>query len=305
MYHYIKKFKNTEFQGLKGLDLDEFKFQIDYLKSKFEILNPKDIHEIIYEKKELKENYCWLTFDDGYIDHYDNVIPILEKNKLKASFFPPIKSTLQETILDVNKIHLILSKNNDYEKLLQEVKNILSEIKTKKDHNPFENLFINNNSTNRYDNAQVTLFKRLLQSDLPKKIREKICDILFKKYVSKDIKFLSKKFYMNLSQIKTIFNLGHEIGIHSYDHDRLGNLNRQDQSNELSKSIQFWKKNGLLKEKFTFCYPYGDYNNDTLDILKDAKCSLALTTKVSNIPLKDYKPLELPRLDATDFPKSS
>ena len=47
MYQYIKKFKNTEFQSLNGLDLDEFKFQIDYLKFKFEIFNPKDIHEII------------------------------------------------------------------------------------------------------------------------------------------------------------------------------------------------------------------------------------------------------------------
>ena len=88
MYHYVKNFKDTTFPKLKGLDLKEFKFQINFLKKNFKILNPIDIHEIVSKKKELKENYCWLTFDDGYIDHYENVIPVLEDNKLKASFFP-------------------------------------------------------------------------------------------------------------------------------------------------------------------------------------------------------------------------
>ena len=27
------------------------------------------------------------TFDDGYIDHYNNVLPILEENNIKGSFF--------------------------------------------------------------------------------------------------------------------------------------------------------------------------------------------------------------------------
>lgn len=305
MYHYVKNYKDTTFPKLKGLDLTEFKFQINYLKKNFEILDPIDIHEIIGKKKELKNNYCWLTFDDGYIDHYENVIPILEDNKLKASFFPPVKSALQNTILDVNKIHLILAKNNNYEMLFDEVKKMFYEIETKNKKEIFENLLKSIKTTSRYDDAKVILLKRLLQRDLPKQIREKICNLLFKKYVTKDIKSLSKKFYMNLTQIKKIFKLGHEIGIHGYEHDWYGRLTKKNQRSEILKSFVFWKENGMLKDKFSFCYPYGDYNKDTMDILKEIKCSIGLTTKAMAVSSKNYRPLELPRLDTNDFPKSS
>ena len=78
-YHYVRDFKNTKYPNIKGLDVKKFEFQIKYLISNYNILNPKEIYEIIERKNFFKKNDCWLTFDDGYIDHYDYVFPILEK----------------------------------------------------------------------------------------------------------------------------------------------------------------------------------------------------------------------------------
>ena len=64
------------------------------------------------------------------------------------------------------------------------------------------------------------------------------------------------------------------------------------------------KKNKILKEKFTMCYPYGDYTSDTVNILDKMKCSMALTVKVGAVPKNGYNHLELPRFDTNDFPKS-
>ena len=50
MYHYIKDFKKTDFPYLKGLDIKNFRFQIKFLKSKFKILDPFDIHELFLKK---------------------------------------------------------------------------------------------------------------------------------------------------------------------------------------------------------------------------------------------------------------
>ena len=36
----------------------------------------------------IPENSCLLTFDDGYKDHIDYVLPELMKRKLQGSFFP-------------------------------------------------------------------------------------------------------------------------------------------------------------------------------------------------------------------------
>ena len=52
------------------------------------------------------------------------------------------------------------------------------------------------------------------------------------------------------------------------------------------------------------CYPYGDYNQNTIEILRNLNCSLALTTKVASVPLSGYEKLELPRYDTNDFPKA-
>ncbi len=302
MYHYIKDFKNTEFPKLKGIDVKNFEFQIKYLKSKYKILNPREIHEIVKKKENLKDNYCWLTFDDGYIDHYQYVIPILEKHNLKGSFFPPVRAVLQETVLDVNKIQLILSKNDDHDFLLEEIKKVFSKLTTKNNASSFDNFLRNIHTTSRFDSSKIVLIKSLLQKKLSKEIRNKICDILFKKYVSNDESLIAKKIYMNLSQIKEIFDLGHEIGFHCYDHDFLGMLSKIEQSEEILKTLNFFKKNQIINEQFTMCYPYGDYNSDTLNILREIHCSIALTTKVGSVPKSRYVPLEFPRYDTNDFP---
>ena len=304
MYHYIKDFKKTDFPYLKGLDIKNFRFQIKFLKSKFKILDPFDIHELFLKKKKMEENYCWLTFDDGHIDHYENVIPILEENKIKASFFAPVKSTKQDTILDVNKIQLILGKSNNFDELLSDIKEIFSNLNSNKKYSSIDYFIKKVDTENRFDNPKTILIKRLLQKDLPKVLRETICDKIFKKYFSNNITEMAKKFYMSLGQLKEIYKMGHEIGLHGYNHEWYTMLSEKEQFEEISDTINFWKKNSLLKNNFTMCYPYGDYNQNTIEILRNLNCSLALTTKVASVPLSGYEKLELPRYDTNDFPKA-
>jgi hypothetical protein len=57
---------------------------------------------------------------------------------------------------------------------------------------------------------------------------------------------------------------------------------------------------------WSICYPYGNYNDDTIALLKDNGCKLGLTTRVdladTTLTTNDavYK---LPRLDTNDLPK--
>ena len=57
-----------------------------------------------------------LTFDDGFIDHYKYVFPHLLEKKIKACFYPPIQVIKNKTVLDVNKIHFILEKEQNRKK---------------------------------------------------------------------------------------------------------------------------------------------------------------------------------------------
>lgn len=42
-------------------------------------------------KKPLSRNSVWLTFDDGYKDHIEYAIPLLEEFGFYGSFFPSAK----------------------------------------------------------------------------------------------------------------------------------------------------------------------------------------------------------------------
>jgi len=38
MYHYVRPINDSKFPGIKGLELDGFKRQLDYLKENFNIV---------------------------------------------------------------------------------------------------------------------------------------------------------------------------------------------------------------------------------------------------------------------------
>ena len=73
MYHYVRDLKLSKYKKLKVLKIENFKKQIKYLKKNYIFFNPNDKIKNYINKK-----VCWLTFDDGYIDHYNYVLPILE-----------------------------------------------------------------------------------------------------------------------------------------------------------------------------------------------------------------------------------
>ena len=293
MYHYVRDLKLTKYKNLKALKLDDFKKQILFLKKNYKFYNP-----ISYDKKMNFNNHCWLTFDDGYLDHFKFVLPILEENNIKGSFF--ITNNIQkQTILEVNKIQFLLeckkSKN-----LLNEIK-ILHNKLLKLKKNSFINFIISKiKIDHRYDDVTTVIVKRLLQRELPASIRNKIIEILFKKYVTKNEKKFHRELYLNINQLKIMKKLGHEIGNHSLNHYWLSKLSKSDQHDEINENLKFLRKYKLIKNKWTMCYPYGDYNFDTLKILKKLKCSRALSTTVGSVN-KRSKILELPRLNTNDF----
>ena len=109
MYHYVREIKNSKYPAIKGLEISNFKKQLDFLQKKFEIVKPVDL----IQNKELPNNSCLLSFDDGFKDHAKFVLPELNKRKLKGCFFPPGAAISENEILDVHSIHFILAKIKD------------------------------------------------------------------------------------------------------------------------------------------------------------------------------------------------
>ena len=299
MYHYVRPIKNSAYPNLKGLELKIFKNQINFFCRNYNVISAMDLKEIITKNRIPKKPSFLLTFDDGYADHYKNVFPYLLKKKVSGCFYMPTEIIEKKKILDVNKIHCILEKEQDSKKILKEINYILIKYFSK-NLDSYDLTKINLGS--RYDNKNTVLVKKLLQFFLPEKERILIVNKLFHKIVNVEIKQFYQEFYMNKENIKDMYKNNMHFGSHGTSHTRLALLNKVEQEYEIKKSLSFFAKNGLNVKDLSICYPYGSYNLDSLKLSKKYKFMFGLSTEVGSVnidKLKNY--LSLPRFNANDF----
>jgi len=299
MYHYVREIKKSKYPNIKGLEFEDFKKQINYFLKNFNILSNDDFTEILRTKKIPKKKSILLTFDDGYKDHYKYVYPYLKKQKIYANFYPPIMAIKNQKTLDVHKIQFILEKERNRDKIL----NLIFTFTKKYMNKNKDQLNINKiNTKSRFDDKKTMLIKKLLQNHIPLFYRRKITNKIFNLIMNTSEKEFSKKIYMNSSNVKELYNNNFTIGSHGYNHFLWGHASKNKQEEELKKSINYFKKIKVLDENFSVCFPYGSYNNQTIELLKKYKIKFALTTKVgfvNNLNIK--KPFTLPRFDTNDF----
>jgi len=301
MYHYVRDVRESKYPKIKGLETTGFVRQLDYLINNFNIIKAEDVIACVKQGKQLPMRSCLLTFDDGYKDHLNKVLPELLKRNIQGSFFPPAKCVLEREILDVNKIHFILACADNYSTLVKDLDSLciehgmtaelLASYKTK-----FTVPF-------RYDTSEVMYVKNLLQHALDENIRNIITSKLFQIYVTKSEIDFADDLYLSFDDAKTLLNNGMYVGSHGYRHLWLEKETIESQSSEIDSSLKFLSDIGSKTEDWIMCYPYGSYNSDTLAILKDRKCSVGLTSKVGMAKVSQDYGLELPRYDTNDFPQ--
>ena len=308
MYHYVRDLKNSRFPGIKGLDTTLFKEQVEYMQKHYHFVSVEQVICAHNNGTALPEHAILLTFDDAYTDHFTNVFPILKKKGIQGAFFPPVKAVTKHTVLDVNKIHFILAstKEENLPKLLNEIKILLDRYRDEYTLLPFDDYLNKLAVADHLDCKEVTFVKRLLQVNLDERLRKIITDILFQKTVDMDEAAFSRELYMSIDQIKCMVNSGMHIGSHGYDHYWLGSLPKDKQEFEIKESVKFIDEIGGDVNNWTICYPYGNYNEDTISLLKKYNCQLGFTTNVDVASIDRQvadKRFKLSRIDTNDLPK--
>jgi len=303
MYHYVRELKYTRYPQIKGLLTSQFREQLNYMEKYYQFVTVNDCIDAIYSNGELPSNAILLTFDDGYIDHFNTVFPILHERGIQGCFFPPAKVILEHEVLDVNKIHFILASCSNIHDILKDIYTCLDKYRSEYSLENNDYYFSKLAQANRFDPKEILFVKRLLQVELEETLRNLIVDELFQKYVSNNEKSFSRELYMDVDQIKCMVRNGMYIGSHGYDHYFLDNLSPDKQEKEINLSLQFLKKVGSPIDNWVMNYPYGVYNNSLIDIIRKKNCKFALTIKVGIASLSKDNAFTLERLDTNDLPK--
>lgn len=306
-YHYVRPLQESRFPQIKGLDTAEFREQISYIQKHYSVISGQDLllAQQAGELASLPSRSALLTFDDGYLDHFTHVFPILFDAGLPGCFFPPVRSAAERKLLDVNKIHFILASVKDEQVLIEDIFRTLSSLGYDQLVSERSDLWAKLGHASRYDTAEVAFIKSLLQRDLSPEVRGSVAQALFEKYVTNDETGFAEELYATTDQLRVMSEGGMYVGCHGYDHNWLGTLTPEAQQSDIEKALAWFQQFGGGASPWIMCYPYGSYDTSLLGLLAEAGCAIGLTSDAGIADLNRDQHMTLPRLDTNDLPRSA
>jgi peptidoglycan/xylan/chitin deacetylase (PgdA/CDA1 family) len=301
MYHYVRPIAESAYPDIKGLEVDLFREQLQYCSRHYSFVSMPQVVAASESGEPLPPRPLLLTFDDGYIDHYQYVLPILLEFRVPGAFYVTASSVLDREMLDANRIHFVLASVADPGRLTIVVEDAIEEARGEYallSRIEYRHRFFR---ATRLDPPGIQYCKHLLQHALPDPLRSNLLDMLFRRYVSDDPADFADNLYLNLQQVKEMRAAGMHIGGHGGTHVWLNRLTPGQQSDDIDRSIRLLEL-ADAGDPFTFCYPHGGYDSDTLAALRARRCRAALTTKEGLASLGKATLLTLPRIDTIDLP---
>ena len=244
-----------------------------------------------------------LTFDDGYIDHYKYVYPLLLKKKLKGFFYPITKTIYDKSFITyTNKIHFILARCKNLDQVFIEIENFI----TKKTNLNMKNIYNNAKKIKykkrRFDKPNTVIIKNIFNFAIPDSFKIALVNHVFKKIVSENSIEFTRNIYLKKSHIIEMNSDKMHFGTHSDSHLWLGKNNKIKQEQDIKKSVSRLQKIIGKKENFSICYPYGSYNKETIEIVKKLKFLFGFSNKLGKINANtNFNKYAIPRFDCKDF----
>jgi peptidoglycan/xylan/chitin deacetylase (PgdA/CDA1 family) len=267
MFHHFHD-NGIHSKGQGSIDKDDFYKMINFI-GRNNILDA-DVFFEKFKNNKLKENEVCLTFDDAIKCQIDVALPVLEKLKIKSFFF------VQTSIFEKKPYNLEFFRyfRMNYFKSVDEFydnfyKDLDKDLKSFFEKNSDKI----KNSKSKFPMYSIEDIKfRLVRDFFLTEAQYEEIMFLIAKDKQCDYKDFSKKYLFQKSDLQTLDNLGHVIGLHSHNHSTLlEKLNYDEQKNEYEKNLSL-VSNILDKPKNKIkcmSHPCGSYNVDTLEILKE------------------------------------
>ena len=297
MYHYVRDSAATAFPAIRALSPADFERQLDWLQREFTLIGADEL-EAALAGTALPPRAALLTFDDGFAEHHDVVLPILRRRGLRGIFFVAgAASGPERRMLAVHKTHFLLARlgAEAFARAVVEACASASHAGRASQRGVF--------GTDAWELPDERALKNLLNYELPFDEADAVLSTLFERHIGDDAAF-ARELYLSEAQIATMAQAGMAFGYHTHTHRMLSRLTADEQAEELAggvAAVQRWTG----QQRVSFCYPWGGrgtYTADTLAVLEEAGYSMAFNTvRRMAHPGRDGR-FELPRLDTRDLP---
>lgn len=258
-YHYIREDFKTPFPSIFGVTPQSFKNQLLLFKNQADFLSAADLVADINEILNSKNNYFFITFDDGLKEQYQLALPILDELNIPAVFFVNSINHIERKLSTVHKIHLLRSIVSS-EILYRQVQDFTG---LKLGNKNIENA----HSFYRFDEPNAAELKYFLNVFLNIEKQKEFVDDLFKQHFD-EIAIL-EKLYMSHKELQHIASKNY-LGSHTHSHLPLGLYNDEDIERELT-TTKAHLENTFSTAIELVSYPYGTREVVTKNVAKLAK----------------------------------
>ncbi len=297
-YHYVRPVP-ADMPHFRYLHLEDFRAQLDFLDDRHGFVERADFIEAVRGGGPMPRGVV-LTFDDGFRDHVDYVLPELERRWLWGMFFIPTGMYESGELLAPHRVHHLLGVHGGADMLAALQGRITPDMLANERREEFRN-----NTYADQDNDSATgEFKRILNYFLSPAARKTVLDSLMADYCDEAALFTA--LYMAPVEIRLLADKGMIVGSHSVSHPVFSTLSPKAQEWEITESFDFLEDASGGLGLRSFCYPYGHshtYDADTVRLLGESGCRLAFTAEHRDVTADDMvgAPLELPRHDCNAF----
>ncbi len=238
--------------------VNQFEKDLDFLSKHFEFIDWDDY----LSKKKTSKPGILLTFDDGYIEFYDIISPILLKKGIFAINYINPKFIDNNEMMWRNKASLIVSEiiedENFQDKMFEwtgnELKEIISSIL----------------SINFKDKHQLDEIAEHLEIDT-------------KNYLK------TNPVYLTTNQLQKLKNDGFGIASHGWDHPLYNQLSLTEQLENTQKALDYMNENHFLIDSFAFPFTDNLVKNQFFDSVFSQNPDLRVTFGAAGLKLDSNK----------------
>lgn len=296
-YHYVRDVERTPFPGIKALSVADFEAQLDALQARFEVIDGAAFERAVVDQTAFERPTALLTFDDGFVDHYEPCFSLLRSRGLGGMFFLS-GATLgaRPALLNVHKTHFLLSQLGG-DQFATEVAAAIEREGVSVGRGRGQE----REGVYRYDDAPDVWIKHVLNYEIPYDVADRTLTALFERHIGESEAF-ARTLYLSADQVRHMSAGGMTFGFHTETHPVLSRLSRDRQRAELRDGPSMIR--ALTGQQgVSFCYPYGlahTYNADTLSVLEECGYTMAFNTARREVVIGQEPRYELPRFDTRD-----
>ena len=302
-YHFVRNPEETPYPGLKCVQTETFERHLDAFCQAYEPLTANDFRRFFAGEDNLPAKGFYLTFDDGTRDHIEEVFPRLQRRGLEGAFFPVTEPLVDGRIVALEKGRFLQYARDDYDAFLISFYDSLCGLYPGLDPKAIEPTSENIADSHTYLSQyafysdEERFFRKTRDSVLTPEQFEAVMGDMFPRHFGDEKDFI-REFYMSWEDLTELQRGGMVVGGHTHCHGMLGNLTVEQQREDIETCLRHLSAR-LPEPVDVFAFPFGNYNQDTLTILRDNEISISFTT-YTQAQINRIRPFEIGRVDAAE-----